>query len=225
MIKKGDIIRCNHRGIYYITTEQTLCVALTDEETYGNIIVMVVEDNRPNATSNKAIGRVYSVDPRYFDVIDYKDNNATQKDRTLKTAKKLCKRIIAINHIDRYVSNKQMTAETEYPPTMCNMFMRWGYTTDDGKKFNMLEFELSPIDSDSKRIERLYQYEVDCDEISAKSHSGEIRTLGRLKQMIVNDGNPMSVTKLFDRKEEETESIDDLIDKDFLDLLDSLILF
>ena len=155
----------------------------------------------------------------------YKDENGTQKDRTLKTAKKLCKRIIAINHIDRYVSNKQMTAETEYPPTMCNMFMRWGDISNDGKKFNMLEFELSPIDSDSKRIERLYQYEVDCDEISAKSHSGEIRTLGRLKQMIVNDGNPMSVTKLFDRKEEETESIDDLIDKDFLDLLDSLISF
>lgn len=231
MIKKGDIIRCDNSGTYFITNEKVYCVALTDEVMYADIKVMVIEDNRFTINSNKAIGRVYSVDPRYFEVVEYADVNAREKDRVLKTAMKLCKRSIATDNLNRYIEGKQISGDTEYPPATTNMIMRWGYASDNGKKFTILEFNLSSSGIGLKRVETLHKYTINCSDIGTESYCGEVRTLGRLKRMIEVEDSPMSCVKLYDRIEqikaerEIEESLDSMIDEDFLALLEELTSF
>ena len=137
MIKKGDIIKANAE-VYCITNEKVYCVALTDEVKGEKIKVMVIEDNNLTTCGDKAIGKVFTVQPRYFDVVDYTDVNAKEKDRVLKIAMKLCKRSrVVCECINRYIEDRQIGFD------MISPFMDWGYASDNGKKFTILEFNFS----------------------------------------------------------------------------------
>mgnify|MGYP003292889114 CR=1 FL=1 len=195
MIKKGDIIKAN-TGIYSVTNEKVYCVALTDEVMHGGIKVMVIEDNRSAINSNKSIGMVFPVEPRYFDVVDYTDVNVREKDRVLKTAIKLCKRnVIIYGQVNRYMEDKQISVDI-VSPSINNRIMYWGYATDDGKKFTILEFNLSYSYTDT-RVETLYKYTINCKDIECESYS--VRRLVELKRMIDGEDSLMNGVKLYDR--------------------------
>lgn len=224
MIKKGSIIRCNRRGLYYITSEQTLCVALNDAEGRydDNLVVMVIEDNRFGGTGGKAVGRVYSVDPFYFDVVQYVDENSTQKDRIIKTAMKLCKKEFNLSNMDRYATIKQMSVDREYPISSSNMTMRWGYMTDNGQKLNILEFELSSRPNGMKKIKHLVSHQINCDDIDISSYRGGLGNLRGVKEKLEREGIAINSTVLYENNEHDEETIE--LDNDLLRLLDELTL-
>ena len=195
MIKKGDIIKANAE-VYCITNEKVYCVALTDEVKGEKIKVMVIEDNNLTAYSNKAIGKVFPVDPRYFDVVDYTDINVKEKDRVLKMAMKLCKRsTVVCECINRYIEDRQIGFD------MISPFMDWGYASDNGKKFTILEFNFSYL-SIGLRVETLYKYTIDCKDIGIENYHDCTITLRRLKGVISGGDRLMNCVKLYDRTDE-----------------------
>ena len=195
MIKKGDIIKANAE-VYGITNEKVYCVALTDEVKGEKIEVMVIEDNNLTTCGDKAIGKVFTVQPRYFDVVDYTDVNAKEKDRVLKIAMKLCKRsTVVCECINRYIEDRQIGFD------MISPFMDWGYASDNGKKFTILEFNFSylPI---GLRVETLYKYTIDCKDIGIENYHDCTITLRRLKGVISGGDRLMNCVKLYDRREQ-----------------------
>lgn len=195
MIKKGDIIKANAE-VYCITNEKVYCVALTDEVKGEKIKVMVIEDNNLTTCGDKAIGKVFPVDPRYFDVVDYTDVNAKEKDRVLKIAMKLCKRsTVVCECINRYIEDRQIGFD------MISPFMDWGYASDNGKKFTILEFNFSYL-SIGLRVETLYKYTIDCKDIGIENYHDGTITLRRLKGVISGGDRLMNCVKLYDRREQ-----------------------
>ena len=195
MIKKGDIIKANAE-VYCITNEKVYCVALTDEVKGDKIKVMVIEDNNLTTCGDKAIGKVFPVDPRYFDVVDYTDVNAKEKDRVLKIAMKLCKRsTVVCECINRYIEDRQIGFD------MISPFMDWGYASDNGKKFTILEFNFSYL-SIGLRVETLYKYTIDCKDIGIENYHDGTITLRRLKGVISGGDRLMNCVKLYDRREQ-----------------------
>ena len=195
MIKKGDIIKANAE-VYCITNEKVYCVALTDEVKGEKIKVMVIEDNNLTTCGDKAIGKVFTVQPRYFDVVDYTDVNAKEKDRVLKIAMKLCKRSrVVCECINRYIEDRQIGFD------MISPFMDWGYASDNGKKFTILEFNLSYL-SIGLRVETLYKYTIDCKDIGIENYHDGTITLRRLKGVISGGDRLMNCVKLYDRTDE-----------------------
>ena len=200
MIKKGDIIKANAE-VYCITNEKVYCVALTDEVKGEKIKVMVIEDNNLTAYSNKAIGKVFPVDPRYFDVVDYTDINVKEKDRVLKMAMKLCKRSrVAYECINRYIEDRQIGIDITSPSTT-NKIMNWGYASDNGKKFTILEFNLSYSSTDL-RVETLHKYTINCKDIDMKSYREAVTRLDDLKHIIKGEYSSVNCVKLYDRIEQ-----------------------
>lgn len=195
MIKKGDIIKANAE-VYCITNEKVYCVALTDEVKGEKIKVMVIEDNNLTTCGDKAIGKVFTVQPRYFDVVDYTDVNAKEKDRVLKMAMKLCKRSrVVCECINRYIEDRQIGFD------MISPFMDWGYASDNGKKFTILEFNFSYL-SIGLRVETLYKYTIDCKDIGIENYHDGTITLRRLKGVISGGDRLMNCVKLYDRTDE-----------------------
>ena len=200
MIKKGDIIKANAE-VYCVTNEKVYCVALTDEVKGEKIEVMIIEDNSSAINSDKTIGLVFPVDPRYFDVVDYTDVNAKEKDRVLKIAMKLCKRsTVVCECINRYIEDKQIGIDITSPSTT-NKIMNWGYASDNGKKFTILEFNLSYSSTDL-RVETLYKYTINCKDIDMKSYREAVTRLDDLKHIIKGEYSSVNCVKLYDRIEQ-----------------------
>jgi hypothetical protein len=184
MIKRGDFIRCNHVGKYRITNEHTICLALSDAEicTGSNyrpaweITVILVEDNRPG-NPERAVGRMYHVDARYFDVVDYVDEGKYRKRRLPKLASKLSERrkYLSTSIVNQHLNQHQITYNLDFEND--SKLMTWCYIEDNGLK--IIEFTLNPNDT----VRKLKLYEVSREDLmneSALRFDGELRRIRKL---------------------------------------------
>lgn len=70
MFKVGDLVKCNTKGKYLITTPDVLCIVVKiNRGSHNDIVVKILKSDNPHVDKSE-IGATYNVQSKHFSLIE-----------------------------------------------------------------------------------------------------------------------------------------------------------